>query len=802
MTSETNTKPPARHDLKRENVEKPACSSVKGNDEYRFNIALSFAGEYRGIVSKVADGLAGIFGKNKILYDSFHQSEFARPNLDLHLQNLYHNESKLIVVFLGKYYNEKSWCGLEWRAIRDLLNQQTNDDRIMFVRCDNGEVNGVYGRVDGYKEISDETIDEAIDLIVERYSILCDTPNSVKNINPTPKTNTKPPAFRDLKQETKEKPASSSSFLDLRFASCPIEYVRLDEVWQAFEGFYTSPEPFSWWLIAGGAGTGKSRTAFKFCEFLENEKQWDAGFVSLEPPPQETWHTWHPEQDTLLVIDYVAREFSGDSRNIARIFTPLTRRAKNKELGDKRIRILLLEREYKERNEAGQPLEWYRQLDKTTRYQPPFDLGTVSDKGLYEIAEQAAKDIWESPNPLPARPDFLDKLTKLDEHKRPLFAMLLAGYLGINPKAGITPNGVLDFAIEQEFERFLTPAGVEKDPALLHALIQATCTSGNVGACRPPSDHSLWDSGLGDHLENDDEDFFLFHPIEPDLLGERFVLSRGGGVRSRQINKKTLKALLQTCWQEAPFETADFFNRCAQDFASSDSEVIVDLFVSAIPTVKGDFLSQELWLAISVNLAAFLNPVAGRRVWEDMTELGKTPEFALLRAKAAFNLISGYCNAENLSETLPEARKLFDLMDALGKTPEFALCRTKAAVNLIGGYCKAENLSETLPEAHKLFDLMDALGKTPEFALCRAKAAVNLICGYCNAENLSEARKLFDLMTELDETPEITFSRAIAAFNLISYYLAARQDDDAKNLFGELLEDETLRPVFLGLLKR
>ena len=134
-----------------------------------------------------------------------------------------------------------------------------------------------------------------------------------------------------------------------------------------------------------------------------------------------------------------------------------------------------LEREYKERNEAGQPLEWYKQLDKTTLYQRPFDLGTVSDEGLYKIATQAAKDIWKSPNPLPARPDFLDKLTKLDKHKHPLFAMLLAGYLGINPKAKINPNEVLDFAIEQEFERFLTPAGVEKDPALLHAMILSTC---------------------------------------------------------------------------------------------------------------------------------------------------------------------------------------------------------------------------------------------------------------------------------------------------------------------------------------
>ena len=80
--------------------------------DYRFKVALSFAGEYRNVVSKIADTLAAYFGKDKVLYDKFHEAEFARPNLDLYLQELYHDNSKLIVVVLGKHYNEKTWCGL------------------------------------------------------------------------------------------------------------------------------------------------------------------------------------------------------------------------------------------------------------------------------------------------------------------------------------------------------------------------------------------------------------------------------------------------------------------------------------------------------------------------------------------------------------------------------------------------------------------------------------------------------------------------------------------------------------------
>ena len=111
--------------------------------EKRFKIAFSFPGEYREIVHKIARGVADIFTEECILYDWFHRAEFARPNLDIHLQNLYKNESELIVVFICADYNRKKWCGIEWRAIRELLNGKRADDRILFVECGGDEDGGV-----------------------------------------------------------------------------------------------------------------------------------------------------------------------------------------------------------------------------------------------------------------------------------------------------------------------------------------------------------------------------------------------------------------------------------------------------------------------------------------------------------------------------------------------------------------------------------------------------------------------------------------------------------------------------------
>lgn len=148
-------------------------SSERGNLTKRFKIALSFPGECRyDIIKPIANELVKRFNDvNSILYDDFHKSEFARPNLDNYLQDLYHNQSELIVVCLCSHYNKKSWCGLEWRAIRDLLNSK-NDDEIMFLRADDGEVDGVFGTIDGYIEVSKYNIDEVVDCIIERYNFL------------------------------------------------------------------------------------------------------------------------------------------------------------------------------------------------------------------------------------------------------------------------------------------------------------------------------------------------------------------------------------------------------------------------------------------------------------------------------------------------------------------------------------------------------------------------------------------------------------------------------------------------------
>lgn len=138
-----------------------------------FKIALTFAGESRDLVEKIARVLADKFSKDEILYDKFHEADFARPQLDVYLQKLYHDCSDLIVVFLCDQYSQKRWCGVEWRAIRDILNN-FNYEKIMYVKVSKENIDditlpGFYGSQDGYIDANTHTPQEISDLIIERY---------------------------------------------------------------------------------------------------------------------------------------------------------------------------------------------------------------------------------------------------------------------------------------------------------------------------------------------------------------------------------------------------------------------------------------------------------------------------------------------------------------------------------------------------------------------------------------------------------------------------------------------------------
>lgn len=126
----------------------PDISRAVDITTHEFVVALSFPGEFRSTVEQVALELERKIGPNSYFYDNNYVSQLARPSLDDLLQDIYGNRAKLIVVFLGGDYQRKDWCGIEFRAIKEIIMARDHK-RIMFVRMDDGTVDGVL-KTDGY----------------------------------------------------------------------------------------------------------------------------------------------------------------------------------------------------------------------------------------------------------------------------------------------------------------------------------------------------------------------------------------------------------------------------------------------------------------------------------------------------------------------------------------------------------------------------------------------------------------------------------------------------------------------------
>ncbi len=135
----------------------------------RFRIAFSFAGEKRDFVAQVAALLAQRFGEDKILYDKFHEAEFARYNLGVYLPKLYHDESDLVVAVLCPNYDHKRWTGWEWTALHAQLTK-SEGHKIMLTRFDYATVDGLFENA-AFVELDHKTPEQAATLILQRLAL-------------------------------------------------------------------------------------------------------------------------------------------------------------------------------------------------------------------------------------------------------------------------------------------------------------------------------------------------------------------------------------------------------------------------------------------------------------------------------------------------------------------------------------------------------------------------------------------------------------------------------------------------------
>lgn len=129
------------------------------DETYKYDVALSFAGEDRKYVEEVA-----LFLKKKniaVFYDYFEEETLWGKNLISYLEEIYTHKSKYCVIFISQYYVQKEWTCYESAAamVRLLDSNMKQKEYLLPVKFDETKVSGVLstiGFIDGKKKTPDE----------------------------------------------------------------------------------------------------------------------------------------------------------------------------------------------------------------------------------------------------------------------------------------------------------------------------------------------------------------------------------------------------------------------------------------------------------------------------------------------------------------------------------------------------------------------------------------------------------------------------------------------------------------------
>lgn len=114
-------------------------------EEYKYEVALSFASEQRDYVELVANQLS-LLGV-RYFYDNHEKVNLWGKNLLKYLEEVYFKKSRYCVMFISKEYRDKYWTKYESESIEERIFYQNNEEDfqqyILPVRFDDTKIPGI-----------------------------------------------------------------------------------------------------------------------------------------------------------------------------------------------------------------------------------------------------------------------------------------------------------------------------------------------------------------------------------------------------------------------------------------------------------------------------------------------------------------------------------------------------------------------------------------------------------------------------------------------------------------------------------
>lgn len=147
----------------------------------QYDVALSFAGEDRGVVEGVATALK--LRHVRVFYDLWERAELWGVDLYQKLDDIYQNKASYCLIFISAAYVRKAWANHELRSAQARALHD-HAAYVLPVRLDDTVVTGIPSTV-GYVDLRRDTTDDLCDLIAVKlgHILRLDIERLVERVN-------------------------------------------------------------------------------------------------------------------------------------------------------------------------------------------------------------------------------------------------------------------------------------------------------------------------------------------------------------------------------------------------------------------------------------------------------------------------------------------------------------------------------------------------------------------------------------------------------------------------------------------
>lgn len=133
-------------------------------DEFQYDIALSFAGEDREIAKKIHEKLSAM--EIKVFYDEVYQAELWGKNLPDEFQQRYGPKTRFVLPLISRHYAVKDWTDFEFTIAREEARHRSQEF-ILPVRLDNTPLVGLKSGI-AYLDLGRIGVDGVVATVLEK----------------------------------------------------------------------------------------------------------------------------------------------------------------------------------------------------------------------------------------------------------------------------------------------------------------------------------------------------------------------------------------------------------------------------------------------------------------------------------------------------------------------------------------------------------------------------------------------------------------------------------------------------------